>query len=1307
MAQLVVAAVGAGVGVLVGGPAGAQIGWALGSVLGSQFGPTQKSQGPRLDDLKVTGTEYGQPIDWVQGHPRKPGQVWWASERRELATTTEQGKGTGGAEYTSYTYEVDILYGLSDNELAGLRRVWLNGKLVWSLAEDASDETVSASGNSEKWADIRFYSGAEDQLPDPTYEAAVGVGNAPAYRGRCTIFIEGLQLGSSGTIPNLTFEVFSKGESGDTVGGFEEDFVSSVGDIGAVYTATSGDFGDFTVAPVSIGGYGLSGLSRTSVGIADTIQRPAVATAVSLVEFNFHIGSEDGDDALEIIILDGIAVKVNLNPRREAAFDALQRPYLNIMNEGAEPIYSTALPTGVWYKMSIVVAEGAGMTHATMTRVSDGAVLGTRTLVGNYMPFNMTTLVFNIDATNGISASSTATYAHIECTGIGERVAVEEETLEDVVSRLCLRAGLSEVQFDVSPLAAITKPVHSLVVSQIGGTRATLDLLMSCYFFEMVLSDKLYFRPRGGSSVVTIPYEDIGCGEEPSGAEEPLALRMNNELEIPAEISLTYANLDSDYNSDTQSSDRLLTAQGSTAQVQVPMSFTASEAKGIVDAMLGDQASSVISTQLALPISYARLEPTDVVTVTGQDGSLYRMRLVKKTDAAGVLTFDAVLDDASVLISAGITSDDYTGSSVVTLPAETILELMDIPILRDVDDTPGYYVAAKGTTTAWPGAGVYSSVNDVDFAQEIVMTSAAVTGYCSTTLGNWTGGAVIDELNSLTVNLGAGQMSSSTRDLMFADQTINALLVGSEIIRYINATMDSPGVYTLTGLFRGQRGTDWAISGHVATERCVLLSTSSIRRVTSQLSEIGTLGYYKGVTLGKSLANVASEEFTDTGIALKPFSVADIRIASNNAQDILLTWKRRTRLSTRFAGPLGMVVPLGEATEAYLIDVYTGSTLLSTLSSTSQSVTYSAEQQITDGVSGATSLRFDVYQVSADVGRGTVASITGVGQRTPLAQISTVTLSGTYASGAALFVLIGSSRFDYTSTVGDATLGGIATSLAALIDASTRYVASAVGSVITITGPMSEAEPLTAGHAAGDNTITFTTTQTASDVVEGIRSEISFVWRFPSADYLSFFGAFYFINVRRFSDGFTRNYTTSADQDGYDVLPSIRNGIYEDFLASGDREAFDFDMVPNNSVGSSSFFYPVTGMGGWDLSVGCSDPNIITGAASRGVGVEAVPVARPQIATATLAGTPVAGRIYRITLDGVAYSYTATGGDTTMALVAAGLAPVIDAASAYLASAAGAVITITGAVANVPFVYSGQVITSTVAVSAAITQTAV
>lgn len=215
MAQLVIAAAGAAIGgalvpgVIAAGITGAPAGWIVGSLVGSAFAPAQKVQGPRLSDLLVSSSAYGTPIPYVQGSPRLAGQIIYASTKREIATTTRQGgKGGGGKQkVTTYTYEVDLLILLTDNLMPNITRIWSNGKLVWNKSATADAGTIAASDATPAWSRIAFYSGAATQLPDPTYEAAVGTANAPAYRGRGTVFIQSLQLGTAGQIPNLTFEL--------------------------------------------------------------------------------------------------------------------------------------------------------------------------------------------------------------------------------------------------------------------------------------------------------------------------------------------------------------------------------------------------------------------------------------------------------------------------------------------------------------------------------------------------------------------------------------------------------------------------------------------------------------------------------------------------------------------------------------------------------------------------------------------------------------------------------------------------------------------------------------------------------------------------------------------------------------------------------------------------------------------------------------------------------------------------------------------------------------------------------------------
>jgi hypothetical protein len=67
------------------------------------------------------------------------------------------------------------------------------------------------------------------------------------------------------------------------------------------------------------------------------------------------------------------------------------------------------------------------------------------------------------------------------------------------------------------------------------------------------------------------------------------------------------------------------------------------------------------------------------------------------------------------------------------------------------------------------------------------------------------------------------------------------------------------------------------------------------------------------------------------------------------------------------------VHPLAEATEAYEIDVKDGpaGTVVRTISTTVPSFTYTLAEQTADGFTGSeTSMTFEVFQMSAIVGRG-------------------------------------------------------------------------------------------------------------------------------------------------------------------------------------------------------------------------------------------------------------------------------------------------------------------------------------------------
>ena len=1068
MAQLVVAAAGAaigyatfGLGTVALGMSGAQLGWMAGSLIGSAFAPTQKSSGPQLSDLSVGTSAYGTPIPYVQGHPRISGQIVWASTKREIATTTEQGKGGGGAEYTSYTYEVDLLILLTDNEIEAVPRVWSNGELIYTKLSTADAGSIAASSSATQWARLTVYTGASGQLPDPDYEAAVGVANAPAYRGRGAVFIKSLQLGGSGQIPNLTFEVATS-----AVQQFGLDLLATANSSSSpikvvvrdgyayVLFFTSSQLKIFDISspdnitqvgvvstigfPSSLwldGNFAYIGSTSTRffelINIAEpsspvsharkstSLYSQAITADASYAYVGFYsttfrvyslsaIGTTAGAVGSTTCMSNPLDAAINGSNVFLVGSASNSLQIISIANPTAPATSSTTALSGTGYQIQIIdsvayiAVGGVGLQAWNVSNTASPVLIGTYSASVSTFSFSIygTQAYLNIGGqlhivdisdpaamslVSQVSFTSTPSSFHVSNLGLlavfNNLNKIDNYALTDsatplnasvssVVDGILRRSGLVSNNYDISALAAITRPVRSMAISSVSSARTVLDMLAASYHFEAVLSDKIYFRPRASAPAATLTFNELGVVVDSGSTPDPLPLTQANELEIPAQMALTYSNVDGDYQTDTQYSDRLLTGQESTSAMQVPLGFTSSEAKQIVDAMLLDKAVSALTTSVSLGVTRAALEPTDVVLLTGEDGSTYRMRIAKKSEASGVTTLECVQDDSTVFTQTGTTAGGTASQTVVLATPTTTLELLDVPLLRDVDNLPGHYVAVKGSAANWTSAGLYDSLDDLTYTPNTTISSQAVMGTCTTTLADWAGGNVFDEVSSVTVNVGTQQLVSVTRDDILASQSTNAALIGSEVLQYRTATLMSAGVYTLSGFLRGQRGTD--STGHGASDRFIVLASGGLRFVPLQQGDLGRLRYYKAASAGQRLSAVTSQSLTPAGITLKPFAPVDAR-ANRDTADTVLTWIRQTRLSTRIVGTLGISSPLGEAAEAYEVEIYTAghAALLRTLTSATPSVTYTSAQQLTDFGSGQSVIAVKIYQISATVGRGT------------------------------------------------------------------------------------------------------------------------------------------------------------------------------------------------------------------------------------------------------------------------------------------------------------------------------------------------
>jgi hypothetical protein len=974
VAQAALTVIGYAAGFYVGGPVGGQIGAAIGAYVGGQVDPP-KIQGARLDDLKLPRMEYGAPIPRLQGRCRMPGLPVWISGKREISTTSG-GKGGGEPELTTYTYECDVLYLVADNEIDAVPRVWMNGELIYSALAASTGQTIGTSITTTRWTDIAVHTGAAGQSPDPIYEAAVGAGNAPAYRGRGTVMVQGLQLGNSGQLPVLTFEVMTDASS------------STLWVETATHPAHNWEVISEPRVTWSMGGATASLVGTNTPSPNEHLVRTSTIVQGGKRYFEFWV-FDSSSSATEVGWLEMLDGSGNLAGSNYSGNYTTANGTVNgsptggpgqqsWVGAGSVLMYAVDFVAGKYWvgKNGTWYGTGTGTPHP-----ATGVDGKTHVLTGVDMRIHFTVYAGlpNISGTI-VTTSEAFSYpvpsGYVAWASDAELATVwtpNDVGLDDVVSTLCTDAGLTAGQIDVTALSALS--VVGVPLTTDAPQRATLEALAAAYYFEAVESDKLYFRTRGGAVAASITSDDMAAAEDAASEETPVALERGNDVEVPARWAVQYINADDDYQAGSVYSDRAVAQSADTRQMQLGLVLTPSRAQGLADtaALEARVAASRVSVQLS--DKRPQLEPTDVLTLTDEQGISYRARITQETYAAGVRSLEGVLDDASVLASSG-TTQASTPSVTVAPPARTELlsyTMLDIPLLRDADDTPGHYAAMRAATSGrWPGATLYISADNTTFSEVGTVTRQATGGETTTALGTWAGGNTFDETSTVTVDIGAGNtLASSTRDALLAGHT-NAMLVGDEIIQFRTATYVSSGVYTLSGLLRGRRGTEWAQSGHAVGERVVLLADNGILRVDLAQAEVGLARYYKPVTIGRALSTVLAGQFTSTSARQLPFSPTDGRVARDTSNDATITWRRRTRLSHRLLAA-GIDPPLGETAEAYEVAVYASgafATVVRTISAATASASYTAAQQTADGLTPGATLYLRIYQISAAVGRG-------------------------------------------------------------------------------------------------------------------------------------------------------------------------------------------------------------------------------------------------------------------------------------------------------------------------------------------------
>lgn len=602
-------------------------------------------------------------------------------------------------------------------------------------------------------------------------------------------------------------------------------------------------------------------------------------------------------------------------------------------------------------------------------------------------------ILFNGDYNTGGSGGFSGKWGVLVTNAAGSSI-----SLSTIVTEICEMVGFQPTDLDVSEL---TDEVNGyLITNQMTGQDALRPLALA-FLFDGVESDNIIkFIKRGGSSLATIPSTDLGY------LDSKMNMIINEvrvqEVDLPRQIALNFLDPNHNYQTGTQYARRpsvpfpTMYSQNFHTE-DLPLVAEPNFMKQLAEKILFTTWIERVSFKVHLPWTYLKYDPTDVLTLTNSDASTTLVRMSNVSLGQDLTMEWQAIAQSTTTYASTATTDGGLGfnQQTLTVNSPTKLFLLDMPLLRDTDDTGQsftilYDASAGYGPDTWNGSAVSNSLDDTVFnqIQQFVGSQQVAWGTATNALGDTANPFTPDNVNTLTVQMITDSSHLSSATLLAVCNGANAAALYNvstgviEILQFQTVTTNADGTFTLSGLLRGRRGTEVFTGAHVAGELFVLLETSTMQAIKMNLGDLNTNRFYKDTTAGELTEDSDTIQFTDTGNTFRPYAPVQVAAVHDGSGGANLSWVRRTRVGGELM-PYTGIVPLSEQSEIYEVDIYNGSSVVRTLRvefgatpTTSPGVNYPAADVTADFGSLPATLTLAVYQISTVIGRGFAKKVT-------------------------------------------------------------------------------------------------------------------------------------------------------------------------------------------------------------------------------------------------------------------------------------------------------------------------------------------
>lgn len=874
---------------------------------------TPNTESPTLDDTRQPSFDEGSPVPFVLGAGiRVPGQVIWQSEIREVGSDSGKKGGKGGSS-SSTQYFVDLAVGFNRPlPLSGaepIRALFAGGDKIFDKNVDTNISSAVVEQVARNTTRTILATPSCTNLPDEEFIDYIHDGAADG-----TNFFSTIRSGFDVTVSGAT-EAANNGTFRVVAVELDVDGVPGKSKL----TVSKGTNSYFTVAgsPLTNSTCTLNG-SAITPGVSDSagdtltfIQDLPEFNQASITSLVQYNGANTQDPDPTIEAVEGVD---NYPAHRFTTYIVLTNFNLTKWGRTIPP-------------MSAIIEESATRTV--------GEALG-----------------ILVERCGLLTAADD----------------VDTEGLDDIVTG-----------FGVVNSSPPVEQIRQLMMIHQLGVREVPSVNPSTGAFDV----KLQFYKLNAATEVTVAAADIGVhpiDEQPE--TEGLVVSGFDESTLLNRLTVKFQDTTRDY----QPGSRTYIGEGSDGN--------ASETISVAYALSPQDAEDLARREYwrryldeseegsaDLPHSYREISEGDIIVTTDPAGNARRLRADNvQYGANGMIKVRGKIQYGDFLNDTDFAANgEGTTTGGVTLPPELINCAVELPVLLGGDGTivgMQWAVALASPNASFPGATGFISVDggsSWSAAQSFLGT--AITGVTASELGNngilteyW------DNINTIDVTLDNpnAQLESSTDSLVLAGQN-NWLLIGQEIVGFVNAALVSGRTYRLSRLLRGRRNTERFVDFHSTGEKCLLLTGGNVVFTELGLTPINSTVIFRIVPTGSEVTDAAvvgtEVRIAIEGMGIQPFGPTFLPVIRNAAGDIKFKMRYRSRLGFRMLG--GTIAPILVSAEAYRLTILDNlGEIVRNIYFTGDEYTYTAADQTADFGGTQSSLDVIAYQLAGTVGLG-------------------------------------------------------------------------------------------------------------------------------------------------------------------------------------------------------------------------------------------------------------------------------------------------------------------------------------------------